>query len=106
MCESSKHIKKRTGIKEVNGHKCRYTYARNMIKNDIDLETPRQALGHEYPDTRGNYSEIVTREVLERMTMREIEFDRDGEKYKSSRSWYSYDGPVGYISNFNCACFL
>lgn len=34
-------IKQKTGINEFAWHKCRHTYAKNILRNDVDLETLR-----------------------------------------------------------------
>ena len=88
-------IKIRTGIREFSWHKCRHTYAKNMVRNDIDLETLRQMLGHEDLDTTGIYSELDTGEALERMANKNVRFYKGVERFKSSKPCDIVNGPVG-----------
>ena len=88
-------IKQKTGINEFAWHKCRHTYAKNMLRNDVDLETLRQMLGHEDLQTTGIYAELDTGEALERVMKKNVKFYREGEGFKSSKPWYISDGPMG-----------
>ncbi len=67
-------IRKKTGINEFSWHRCRHTYAKNMITNDIDLETLRQMLGHENLGTTQVYTNIDTGEALERVLNKNVKF--------------------------------
>lgn len=95
MGNIAQDIKGKTGVKEFSWHKCRHTYAKNMIRNGVDLETLRQMLGHEELTTTGIYSVMDTAEALERMAGKPVKFYNEGGGFKSSKPWYSVNGPVG-----------
>ncbi|OWP56970.1 MAG: hypothetical protein B2I17_03260 [Thermoplasmatales archaeon B_DKE] len=88
-------IKNRTGIQEFGWHKCRHTYAKNMVRNDVDLETLRQMLGHEDLDTTGIYAELDTGEAIERVMNKNVKFYQEGGRFKSSKPWTYSDGLAG-----------
>ena len=48
-------------------HKCRHTYAHNLVKEDVDLETVRQMLGHEDLGTTQIYAALDSGEAIERI---------------------------------------
>ena len=56
-----------------------------MIKNDIDLESLRQMLGHEDLATTGIYSRMNTEEALERIKGKSIKFCNEFSMFKSSK---------------------
>ena len=56
-----------------------------MIKNDIDLESLRQMLGHEDLATTGIYSRMNTEEALERIRSKSIKFYNESSMFKSSK---------------------
>ena len=56
-----------------------------MIKNDIDLESLRQMLGHEDLATTGIYSMMNTEEALERIRSKSIKFYNESSMFKSSK---------------------
>ncbi|WP_297215190.1 site-specific integrase [Thermoplasma sp.] len=59
-------IRKSTGI-DFSWHKCRHTYAKNLLRNNIDLETIRQMLGHANLSTTQVYSQLDSGEAMERI---------------------------------------
>lgn len=66
-------IKKASGI-DFSWHKCRHTYAKNLLRNNIDLETIRQMLGHANLSTTQVYSTLDSGEALERIQEKKPKF--------------------------------
>ena len=64
-------------------HKCRHTYAHNLVKEDVDLETIRQMLGHEDLGTTQIYAALDSGEAIERMMRKKPHFVKDAHGYKS-----------------------
>ncbi|WP_082180453.1 site-specific integrase [Acidiplasma sp. MBA-1] len=75
-------------------HKCRHTYAHNLVKEDVDLETIRQMLGHENLGTTQIYAALDSGEAIERIMRKKPHFVRDGG-YKSHTSCPQSNGPKG-----------
>lgn len=96
-------IKNKTGVKEFSWHKCRHTYAKNMLRNDIDVETLRQMLGHEDLGTTQIYAELDTGEALERVMNKKVKFYKEGAEFKSPKPWDIVNGPAGSRS-FSPVC--
>ena len=88
MGKIAARISRRTEMK-FSWHKCRHTYAKNMIRNDVDLETLRQMLGHEKLGTTGIYSVLDTGEAIERIRDKHPKFYGKDSGYKSGkpREW-------------------
>lgn len=59
-------IRKASGI-DFSWHKCRHTYAKTLLRNNIDLETIRQMLGHANLSTTQVYSQLDSGEAMERI---------------------------------------
>ncbi len=87
-------IRKKTGI-DFSWHKCRHTYARNLVKNDIDLETIRQMLGHENLGTTQIYAELSQEEAIQRISDKQPKFFREGKGFKPHKPRTTSDGPKG-----------
>ena len=87
-------ISGRTGVK-FSWHKCRHTYAKNLIGSDVDLQTISQMLGHERLDTTAIYSVLDTEEALERVQEKKPRFYRDDDMFKSRKSYTTFDGLAG-----------
>ncbi len=87
-------ISEKTGVK-FSWHKCRHTYAKNLISSDVDLQTISQMLGHERLDTTAIYSVLDTEEALERVRTKRPRFYRDDEMFKSRKSYDNFDGLAG-----------
>ena len=66
MGNIAQDIKRKTGVREFSWHKCRHTYAKNMIRNDVDLETLRQMLGHGDLDSTAIYLHPQQLDAIER----------------------------------------
>ena len=94
MGNIARRISERTGVK-FSWHKCRHTYAKNMITSDVDLQTISQMLGHERLDTTAIYSVLDTEEALERVRTKKPKFYRDDEMFKSRKSYDNFDGLAG-----------
>ena len=86
MGKIAARISRRTEMK-FSWHKCRHTYAKNMIRNDVDLETLRQMLGHEKLGTTGIYSVLDTGEAIERIRDKHPKFYGKDSGYKSGKPW-------------------
>ena len=74
-----------------------------MIKNDIDLESLRQMLGHEDLATTGIYSRMNTEEALERIKGKSIKFCNEFSMFKSSKPCdiaNGLKGVQGYLPDF------
>ena len=74
-----------------------------MIKNDIDLESLRQMLGHEDLATTGIYSMMNTEEALERIRSKSIKFYNESSMFKSSKPCdiaNGLKGVQGYLPPF------
>ena len=74
-----------------------------MIKNDIDLESLRQMLGHEDLATTGIYSMMNTEEALERIRSKSIKFYNESSMFKSSKPCdiaNGLKGVQGYLPSF------
>lgn len=59
-------IRKASGV-DFSWHKCRHTYAKNLLRNNVDLETIRQMLGHANLSTTQVYSQLDSGEAMERI---------------------------------------
>ena len=94
MGKIAQRISLKTGVK-FSWHKCRHTYAKNMIQSDVDLQTISQMLGHERLDTTAIYSVLDTEEGLERIRNKQPKFYKESERYKSPKSWDSLHGLAG-----------
>ena len=94
MGNIARRISERTGVK-FSWHKCRHTYAKNLISSDVDLQTISQMLGHERLDTTAIYSVLDTEEALERVRTKRPKFYRDDEMFKSRKSYDNFDGLAG-----------
>ena len=90
----AQRISLKTGVK-FSWHKCRHTYAKNLMGSDVDLQTISQMLGHERLDTTAIYSVLDTEEALERVQEEKPRFYRESERYKSPKSWDSLHGLAG-----------
>ena len=66
MSNIASDIRKHSGV-DFSWHKCRHTYAKNLLRNGIDLETIRQMLGHANLSTTQVYSQLDSGEALERI---------------------------------------
>lgn len=95
MGKIAETIKKRTGVDAFSWHKCRHTYAKNLIRNGIDLETIRQMLGHEDLDTTGIYAELDADEAIERVMKKNVKFYKAEFGCESPKPWYIQYGPMG-----------
>ena len=87
-------ISGKTGVK-FSWHKCRHTYAKNMVQGDVDLQTISQMLGHERLDTTAIYSVLDTEEALERVREKKPKFYKDEEMFKSRKSYTNVNGLAG-----------
>lgn len=90
----ARRIRQKTGI-EFSWHKCRHTYAKNLIRNDVDLETIRKMLGHADLGTTQIYSVLDSGEAIERVMNRNVKFYKEGNRFKSSKPRTFVDGPAG-----------
>lgn len=59
-------IRRRSGV-DFSWHKCRHTYAKTLWRNEIDLETIRQMLGHANLSTTQVYSQMDSGEAMEKI---------------------------------------
>ena len=66
-------ITEKTGI-HFSWHKCRHTYAKNLLRSGVDLETIRIMLGHENLGTTQIYTVLGADEALERMRKLDVKF--------------------------------
>ncbi len=94
MGKISRRITKRTGV-ELSWHKCRHTYAKNLLRNDIDLETIRQMLGHENLGTTQIYAVLDSGEALERIEKKKLKFFTESKRYKSDQPCLLSNGLEG-----------
>ena len=94
MGKIAQRISLKTGVK-FSRHKCRHTYAKNLIGSDVDLQTISQMLGHERLDTTAIYSVLDTEEALERVQEKKPRFYRDDDMFKSRKSYTTFDGLAG-----------
>ena len=62
-------IRKRSGV-DFSWHKCRHTYAKTLWRNEVDLETIRQMLGHANLSTTQVYSQMDSGEAMEHIRMK------------------------------------
>ncbi|MHB1901475.1 MAG: tyrosine-type recombinase/integrase, partial [Cuniculiplasma sp.] len=94
MGKIASRIRKRTGI-DFSWHKCRHTYAKTLLRNDIDLETIRQMLGHEDLGTTQVYAVIDSGEAIERIKKGNVKLFEETKRFKSSKPWYKSNGLEG-----------
>lgn len=87
-------ITERTGVR-FNRHKCRHTYAKNMVSNDVDLQTLSQMLGHESLATTQIYTVLDTTEAKERVQKKNLKFYKEGKMFKSHQPYTEHNGPAG-----------
>ena len=66
-------ISEKSGI-SFSWHKCRHTYAKNLLRSGVDLETIRIMLGHENLGTTQIYTVLGADEALERMAKTDVKF--------------------------------
>lgn len=59
-------IRRLSGV-DFSWHKCRHTYAKTLLRNNLDLETIRQMLGHANLSTTQVYSQLDSGEAMERI---------------------------------------
>lgn len=59
-------IRKLSGV-DFSWHKCRHTYAKTLLRNNVDLETIRQMLGHADLSTTQVYSQLDSGEAMQRI---------------------------------------
>jgi site-specific recombinase XerD len=62
-------IRRLSGV-DFSWHKCRHTYAKTLLRNNLDLETIRQMLGHANLSTTQVYSQLDSGEAMERIRER------------------------------------
>ena len=77
MGNIASQIRKISGV-DFSWHRCRHTYAKNLLRNNVDLETIRQMLGHSNLSTTQIYSTLDSGEAMERIREKKPKF------YKSS----------------------
>ena len=87
-------ITEKTGI-HFSWHKCRHTYAHNLVKEDVDLETVRQMLGHEDLGTTQIYAALDSGGAIERIRRKKPHFVKDSHGFKSPASCPRSNGLKG-----------
>lgn len=90
----ARRIRQKTVI-EFLWQKCRHTYANNLIRNDVDLETIRKMLGPADLGTTQVYSMLDSGGAIERFKNRNVKFYKEGKRFKSSKIRTLVDGPAG-----------
>ena len=94
MGKIAARIREHTGI-HFSWHKCRHTYAKTLLRNDVDLETIRQMLGHENLGTTQIYAVLDTAEAIQRMRKRNPRMFEDEKRFNSHELWERSNGLEG-----------
>ena len=87
-CKSSWTFK---GI-DFSWHKCRHTYAKNLLRNEIDLETIRQMLGHANLSTTQIYSQLDSGEALDRIREKKPKLFKGSNRSNPKTIVYGLEG--------------
>ena len=94
MGKIAARITERTGV-QFSWHKCRHTYAKTLLRNDVDLETIRQMLGHENLGTTQIYAVLDTAEAIQRMRDRNPRLFEEEKRFNSNKLWERSNGLEG-----------
>jgi integrase len=94
MGKIASRIRERTGI-QFSWHKCRHTYAKTLLRNNVDLETIRQMLGHENLGTTQIYAVLDTAEAIQRMRDRNPRLFEEEKRFNSNKLWERSNGLEG-----------
>lgn len=84
-------IRRDSGI-DFSWHKCRHTYAKNLLRNEIDLETIRQMLGHANLSTTQIYSQLDSGEALDRIREKKPKLFKGSNRSNPKTIVYGLEG--------------
>ncbi|AAT43352.1 hypothetical site-specific integrase/recombinase [Picrophilus oshimae DSM 9789] len=80
---------------KIHAHKFRHTYAKNLLRSGVDIETIRIMLGHEDLGTTQIYTVLGADEALERMKRIDVKFVKMERWCKTIKPNTTPSGPRG-----------